>query len=283
MRISSNLLYRIKRKFSTLRLDHRVVLGNHTVLVPVIDGACCDNSEPWMLSLLKKLLSIYHEGVFIDVGVNLGQTLVKVKSICPQMHYIGIEPSPFCVLYTRRLIEMNNYDQCDIIPAALFNEATILHLLSYSSSVSDSSASVVRDFRGLDSVSSSSCVATVTGEHLQSYLGNKLVSIVKIDVEGAELECLLSLERLIAEQRPVILTEILPAYNITNSPRVERQSLVEQFCNRNRYLICRVIKDCHDELCHLEQIQSFGIHSDLAKCDFVLVPFEYEGSLSIRQ
>ena len=45
---------------------------------------------------------------FIDVGVNVGQTLLKLKSISSEINYLGFEPNPNCVNYLKNLI--TNYE-----------------------------------------------------------------------------------------------------------------------------------------------------------------------------
>jgi len=49
-----------------------------------------------MIDLLKKIL-LLKDGVFIDIGMNLGQTLIKLKCVDPNIRYFGFEPNPGCV------------------------------------------------------------------------------------------------------------------------------------------------------------------------------------------
>ena len=55
--------------------------------------------EPWMLQNLVQIAE-QAEGTFVDVGVNLGQTLLAVKSIGEDWDYLGFEPNPCCLFYT---------------------------------------------------------------------------------------------------------------------------------------------------------------------------------------
>ncbi|MBK7626701.1 MAG: hypothetical protein IPJ16_05790 [Bacteroidales bacterium] len=54
-----------------------------------------------------KELKINKDWTVIDVGANIGQTLIKIKSIDKEINYLGFEPNPVCVnyLYIRLLIE----------------------------------------------------------------------------------------------------------------------------------------------------------------------------------
>ena len=49
-----------------------------------------------MIDILKIVLPIENKK-FIDVGVNIGQTLLKLKSVSSEIDYIGFEPNPICV------------------------------------------------------------------------------------------------------------------------------------------------------------------------------------------
>ena len=60
--------------------------------------------EPWMNSVLKDVFKVC-EGTFLDIGVNLGQTLLHVKTLEPARKYIGFEPNPTCCFYANSLIE----------------------------------------------------------------------------------------------------------------------------------------------------------------------------------
>ena len=68
-------------KLINVNLQHKV-LGRKWI-VPVTGGTGIHNlinNEPWMFNLLKKL-DQNNSGVFIDVGVNIGQTIIAINSI----------------------------------------------------------------------------------------------------------------------------------------------------------------------------------------------------------
>jgi hypothetical protein len=107
---------------------------------------------------------------------------------------------------------------------------------------------------------------------IKQMLSIKDISIIKIDVEGAELEVLESLYKTISNFRPFIIIEILPAYNKQNKQRIDRQNKIEVICRKLDYAICRVIKNRNMKFKKLEKLDEIGIHSDLNKCDYVLAP-----------
>ena len=87
MEISANsrLANRILRRlgqFARLNRQIEATIDGRAVAIPVSAGLMAELTEPWMLALLRQLMGMA-PGAFIDVGVNLGQTLIKAKTIDP--------------------------------------------------------------------------------------------------------------------------------------------------------------------------------------------------------
>ena len=87
-----------------------------------------------------------HPGTFLDVGVHLGQTLLKVKSLSPSTPYVGFEPNPICVNLARQAARRAGLSDTRIIPVGLARETGILPLLARGGDT-DSAASTVAGFR----------------------------------------------------------------------------------------------------------------------------------------
>lgn len=120
--------------------------GEGNIYLPLSSRLEISESEPWMRHTLNALLS-YFDGGLLDVGVNLGQTLVEYKLLRPRGDYLGIEPNPECVAYAKQLARANGFERVTIIPAALADRAGIINLDFYMESEFDSSASIVPNFR----------------------------------------------------------------------------------------------------------------------------------------
>lgn len=61
--------------------DRRI--GGKSFKVPLIRGMGVMKAlehEPWMISLLRPLLTV-RPGMFVDVGVSVGQTLLRLRSL----------------------------------------------------------------------------------------------------------------------------------------------------------------------------------------------------------
>jgi FkbM family methyltransferase len=261
---------------------HRAIrIRGVRVVCPTVQGITCGLTEPWLLPILDVLLA-ERPGTFIDVGVNLGQSLVKLKSLDPQRQYVGFEPNPFCVVYVQRLIEQNQYRNTTLLPVALFTEDCVLPLDLYSAYPADPSASVIEAFRPDQKVYSRLFVPALRFESVTRQVNVGKVAIVKVDVEGAELEALASLSGAIAQDRPILLMEVLPVYSDKNVRRKARQDEIERILSDADYAIYRIRKGAGDSLVGVERLERFDVHSDLTKCDYLIAPDELAGCLEKR-
>lgn len=147
-------------------------------------------------------------GVFVDVGVNLGQTLLDVKLSHPDIEYIGFEPNPMCVSYVRQLISVNGFANCVLVPAGLSDRAGLLQLHSTPNQPVDHSSTIIGSLRSYQTATQ--VINTVVFDEVFPELSNAPIAFVKIDVEGAELDVLKGMARTLARDRPPVYCEVLP-------------------------------------------------------------------------
>jgi hypothetical protein len=91
----------------------RVRLNRQEVIVPVDGDDTLQNvfwAKSWKTELIERLLGP-ESGLFVDVGANLGQTLLDLWSINPNIPYLGFEPNLACICYLKELIQIN-YHSC---------------------------------------------------------------------------------------------------------------------------------------------------------------------------
>lgn len=260
-------------KFSLLQylyITYKSNLNGVNFKIPIIKGIGYSNlfmSERWMIDLLKIIYKI-KKGNFVDVGVNLGQSLLKFKSLQLNHSYIGFEPNPSCLFYLENLIEANNLDKTEIYPVGISTKTQIAHLNFFSNSYTDSSASILEQFRPKEKIKKKSNIALFCISDLQINL--EPVSVIKIDVEGAELEVLISFINIIKKNNPFILMEILPVYDNSNTYRLERQNAILLILKENNYSIYRILKE-NDILKGFQHIDSIEIHSNLNYCEYLMI------------
>lgn len=212
------------------------------------------------------------KGSFVDVGANIGQTLLKVKATNFEMDYIGFEPNPACLYYLNELITANSFQKVRIIPVGLSIETGIKKLAFYNDNLDDGSASIVNRFRPDNKIYKEENIPVFAYNDLakSEKLGD--TSILKIDVEGAEYEVLATLSDVVRQNKPIILIEILPVYSLELSGRLDRQILIEKMLKDLDYLIFRIFPK--KETIELRQISEIGIHSDINHCDYICLPQE---------
>lgn len=258
---------------SYLNVNGSVQLNNKRFIIPLTQGIGFSNlfmSEPWMVKLLQIILPL-NSKKFVDVGVNVGQTLLKVRSVSPDIEYIGFEPNPMCVNYVSTLLKENDLGDITLIPVGVSDQSEIGVLNFFYESTTDSSASMIENFRPDQKVDRQEFIPLFNLEKINEAANLKDISVLKIDVEGAELEVLNSFKEIIQSQQPIIMIEILPAYKEENTFRVERQNKIQEILKETGYSIYRVIKQ-NEQLLDVKLINEIGIHSELNDCEYVMVP-----------
>lgn len=254
----------------------RMRVNGVTVRIPSINGVACHSTEPWMSGLLSSVLK-RQAGTFLDVGVNLGQTLVKVKTIDPDRDYVGLEPNPVCNAYLQELVGKNNFRNCKLLPVGLFSQNLIMRLDIFTDYKACSAASVIQDYRPGQKVFSHMYVPVFSFDSIENSLEDHKIGAVKIDVEGAELEVLESMQRVLKNDRPILIIEILPASTDGTGARLGRQKKIEELFLNAGYTTFRVGKTKKGEFDSLVQVTDFGIHQDYTWCDYLIVPNEQAG------
>jgi FkbM family methyltransferase len=162
--------------------------------------------EIWMGQCLDAFIRS-KQGCVIDVGVNVGVYLVKLKVLRGDIEYIGFEPNAVCNYYTNELIRMNEFKMARVLPVALSNELSVKTL--YASKLGDKTASlVVETTNDNASLEYSSDTVTVEGDVFIEMLGIKEIAVIKVDVEGAELFVLNGLVKTIEKFRPFFYIEV---------------------------------------------------------------------------
>ena len=114
------MLQKLKRlALSSLNYNLTLKTASGPIKIPVINDigrAHLDVHEPHMDWLFRRL---YSPGtILVDVGVNIGQTLIKYVSIAgKECHYVGFEPNPRAASYVDEIIIRNGLTNASIVPA----------------------------------------------------------------------------------------------------------------------------------------------------------------------
>jgi FkbM family methyltransferase len=171
----------------------------------------CDKGvfEPAIIDTLQRLATT---GTMFDVGANIGLMAAAVLAANSRTRVVSFEASPSVLRYLRRSVEEGSYhDRWQIVPRAVADKPGTVNLTSVSSMSHDS----LFDYIALPSSAQqdgSQCIPATTLDLEWRRLGSPQVSVVKLDVEGAEGLVFRGAAELILNCRPIILTEWCEKY-----------------------------------------------------------------------
>jgi len=194
------------------------------------DYASGNNELPVQQALVDHLRA---GSVFYDIGANVGfLTVLAARLVGQQGKVYAFEPVPSNAAYVRRNAEANHFEQVHVIEKAASNASGtgVLNLAKYSGGAALALANVEAppDADGTLQVE----IVTIDGLIDQGVL--RPPDVVKIDVEGAELEVLMGMEATLKQYRPVVIVE-LDGANASSLQR--KQSTNEQWLSSHGYRV----------------------------------------------
>jgi len=147
---------------------------------------------------------------YFDVGANIGLLSIPVLYQEPTSKVVSIEPSPNAAPFLRKTIQNSRYGDRWVLVEKAAGDTVGETFFSISSpalgafdGVKDTQrAKVIKEIK----------VPVTTLDHEWEILGNPKISVIKVDVEGAELEVLRGGLECIAKEKPYILVE----WNLSN-------------------------------------------------------------------
>jgi FkbM family methyltransferase len=269
---STQLFSFAKKLRQSVNYEFTMVINKRKFKGLKIYDARAESSEPWMGQLLSILLNI-KKGKFIDVGVNIGQTLMHVKSIDSDREYVGFEPNPSCNMFAEELIRVNKLTNVNLVPVGLFTENSILKLDLYHDDITNSGGSLIENLASHKNIKPkrSILVPVMDFKTIDRSISIGAFEIVKIDVEGAEMEILESLFEQLKIYKPIIIVEIFSAYSYENHDRINRQKRILEIVNSLDYSILRIIEASNGELQEFQEIDFFDPFYNPNMCNYLFV------------
>lgn len=214
--------------------------------------------EPFLTTVLKRSLS-HKPGAFVDIGVNVGQTLIKVLALDPQRPYVGFEPQIGCCFFIDQFIRDNALNHMKVIPVALSNKNQLCSLFSNSPFDEMASISGRTEVTGRER-EHQEWVSARLGDEVIEEIGLKNIALIKIDVEGAELQVVQGLTKTLAIERPIVIFEVLPNY-----VGHERKMLDIETSRANSLIADKLYNLLRDAGYRISQIDSHGEESTIEK------------------
>jgi len=231
--------------------------------------------ERWMDRAYRSALAT-RGGTFIDVGANIGQTLLKVLAIDPDQEYVGFEPQLGCAFFVDDFIRTNELKHHRLFPIGISNRNGTLTL--YRRMTDDGMASSTPGFRADGFYNLMHQIYVAHGDEFLDELEIPEVGLIKVDVEGGELEVIQGLSRTITKHQPFVFFEALNHDLVdeveqkdesTRAFREERVALLESELRSCGLTIMQIRASSG-----LSTVASISLreHSATASNDYVAVP-----------
>lgn len=259
----------------------QVKLENQSLSIPVNVNGGTENiawTRSWRTEVIKRLM-YKPDGVFIDVGANIGQTLLDLRVTHPNAQYIGFEPNANCVNYLQKLIQANHFQSYLIIPVGLSEENQVLPLYRQQGLLIDSGGTILSNVRP-QKPCEVDFVPCFRFDQIWEKLNTKDIDFVKIDVEGAELETLIGMKTSIRKYRPSILCEVLftSADADISAQKLRNEQLMQLMTDMN-YEVFQLIKSADEtKILNAKRIEYFSSAywsiENQALCDYLFIPEE---------
>jgi FkbM family methyltransferase len=138
--------------------------------------------------------------VFYDVGANGGFfSLFGAQLVGPSGTVIAFEPHPQTARQCRAQIDANDFQNVTVVAAAV-SDRIGTHKFS------DGEFSVMRSLQDAETAPKTIIVKTTTLDHeITKY---PPPDVLKIDIEGAEIDALRGADMLLTEKKPILLVEV---------------------------------------------------------------------------
>ena len=205
-----------------LVFDYRLDTPTGPILLEIERGIGWDYLHwrrlDWMVRAFRIARRLRPNGAIIDIGANIGQSLLAAREAAPDAPYFGFEPLPEEYGYIARMIARNGWADAIILPLALSDRAGRARLgIGHDRTTSSLEAGATVRHR-MDGVIE---VLTATGDEAFARAGIGEIAIIKIDVEGHEPEVFAGLVNTLSTRLPPILFEVLPPADIRERARAE--------------------------------------------------------------
>ena len=155
--------------------------------------------------LRKLIISLLRDGnVFADVGANIGlHTVAAARVVGADGRVFAVEAAPATVDHLRRSIKLSGVSaNVSVLPFAAGARVEHDRVMHLSSTSGHSSLFSLADEIGQASVAVSTLDELIEGP----------VDLVKIDVEGAELDVMLGMPRLLSNPEIAVVVEFAPSH-----------------------------------------------------------------------
>jgi FkbM family methyltransferase len=161
--------------------------------------------------ITKELDNQNDQGWFFDVGANIGLYCWEVRKVCPLRKILAFEPDPENIKLLEKTLSEPDLQNIEVCKCALSNR------LAEVSFFQDTLTSATGSVAGKDKpwieqyLNGSAYEIRVKTETLDSVIRqDRSPSLIKIDVEGHEVEVLEGGKNILSEAKPLMIIESFP-------------------------------------------------------------------------
>jgi FkbM family methyltransferase len=158
-------------------------------------------TEPEFTDVVERVLG--HDQVVADIGASIGYfTCLMSRAVGPGGSVLAFEPWPKALRYLEHNVQINGFNQVQIIPAAAFDEAGPAHL----------GPPRYRLTMGTERPADAIEVRVERFDDFPEVRTVSRLDAIKIDIEGAELRALRGMTSTIERWQPLLLMEVHPSF-----------------------------------------------------------------------
>ena len=229
----------------------------------------------WKTHAIGEILK-YRPGALVDVGAHVGQTLLDFVAAPRGSTYLAFEPNVICCHHLQTFISVNRLDSCRVVPAALGDRNQVAILYQFGSDV-DSGSSTMRELRPTwDAQPYTCCMYRL--DDISDVLPQSSTSLLKIDVEGTELDVLRGMETTVRNEHPWIICEVLHRDTYADEePYRQRCSDLMRLLTKLEYSVLLILRNRDDS--RVEDLKTIEAFPDVVwaegseqLCDYLFVP-----------
>lgn len=163
--------------------------------------------EPGLNSLIQKVSSFCDKEIVLDIGANVGMTAIIFSDLFQKV--IAFEPSKESFNVLNENLKNNMIENVETINYGLGNEEKILNTISpYLEATSKAIIPYLDTKDEIKDYSLEKIIIKNGDKALNELSEDKKIGLIKIDVEGFELEVLKGLETTLKKYKPVVILEM---------------------------------------------------------------------------